>query len=187
MQKHPNIPKHNDIRGIEMSEKILTQEALKNILHYEPDTGIFTWKENKGARAKIGNRAGGIDCGTRSGYRRVKVNGCIYLEHRLIFLYINGMFPINQVDHINHVRDDNRWINLRLATNTENSKNNKQRVDNTSGSVGVIWHKGINKWNAVISIDGIRENLGFFKEKNHAMIARWMAEDKHNYHVNHGK
>lgn len=108
---------------------------------YDPETGIFTWVETK-RRGFIGKNAGCF-C-PRDGYIRIRVNGKLELAHRLawdIFNPDNQLTPQEQIDHINHIRTDNRICNLRKVTNTENSRNASIGVNNTSGALGVWWEK----------------------------------------------
>lgn len=97
---------------------MLTQEELKQKLIYDPETGIFTWIPRP--RSFRRNYVAGGQM--LNGYITIGV-GKPYLAHRLAFLYMTGQFPTNQVDHINRIRNDNRWCNLRDATSSENSFN----------------------------------------------------------------
>lgn len=164
-----------------MTSETLTQEYLKEILDYNLDTGIFTWKVSRNADKK-----GKIAGTTYKGYIRIMIDGKSYRAHRLVFLYINGSSPEYQIDHKNHIRSDNRFSNLRTCNNKENHKNRTLNKNNKSGVVGVHWRDSKQRWVAQISNDEKREHLGYFKEKNHAIIARWLAEDKYEYHENHG-
>jgi len=167
-----------------MQEQILTQSHLKKILNYCPNTGAFTQISRTSQRVQIGDSPGHVS--KKDGYIRICFNGRYYLAHRLAFLYMKGAFPLNSCDHINHIRDDNRWCNLREATNSQNSRNASLRCDNITGITGVSWCKKTRKWNANITINKRHINLGRFEEKNHAIVARWMADDKYNFHQNHG-
>jgi len=88
---------------------MLTQERLKELLSYDPETGAFTWLLSPGPKRK-GEQAGSQH---HSGYRFVKLDGKMYAEHRIAFLYVHGYFPEGDVDHINRIRNDNRPDNLR--------------------------------------------------------------------------
>lgn len=147
--------------------KNITQERLRSLLHYDSETGIFTYLQD-GLHKKKGETAGYVG---RNGYRAVKLDAQIYYAHRLAFLYMTGSFPENHVDHINHVRTDNRWCNLRPVTQAENNRNASKRKDNTSGYTGVSLSKGTMKWTASCSINGKRKQLGTFENKEDAAAA----------------
>lgn len=174
----------------------LTQAYLKSVLHYDPETGIFTWlprcrsmfKEDRFAAAwngKHANKIIGYD--GWQGYLVTRVDGSLYRLHRLAFLYMTGAFPTDQVDHINGVRNDNRWDNLRAATGSENRRNQKLPPNNTSGHVGVHWHKAQGKWHARIMVAKRWLYLGSFSEFSDAVAARKSAALEHGYHPNHGR
>jgi len=107
---------------------MLTQERLKEALSYNPDTGIFT-------RVKTGEPVGYTN---GRGWLRVKIDYKHYKLHRLAFLYMEGRFPPEEVDHINGVRDDNRWCNLRKATRQQNCFNKRSKGNAQTGYTGVI-------------------------------------------------
>jgi len=163
---------------------MITQEQLKEILHYNPETGIFTWRTKAAVRIKIGDVAGFV-CDTR--YIRIKIKGKPYVAHRLAWLYVYGVWPKEQIDHINHDRADNRIINLREVTHQENQKNQSMRKANTSGVCGVSWEKGVRKWRARITVKGIKISLGCFADKDAAIRARKSADAKYGFHENHGQ
>jgi hypothetical protein len=99
----------------------LTQQILQDLLNYDPDSGIWTWR-NPLPRSKMkpGDLAGRI---TSHGRRQIRIASGFYYSARLAFLYMTGDWPVDQVDHINRIRDDDRWINLREATQSQNSFN----------------------------------------------------------------
>lgn len=162
---------------------MITQERLKELLEYNPDTGVFIWKVQASNRAIIGSAAGFIHA---KGYRHIGLDGREYKAHRLAWLYMYGEFPENQIDHINHKRDDNRLVNFRSVKNCVNGKNQSIPSDNTSGIIGVYWHKQGKKWKASIMVDGKHIHLGMFKEKALAALSRKAAEIKYGFHPNHG-
>lgn len=165
--------------------KMLSQKTLKKALKYEPHTGTFTWRTPR-SKVQIGNIAGSLDK-TRKGYRRIKLNGQAYSAHRMAFLYMTGAWPINQVDHLNHDMDDNRWTNLREATQEDNSLNRKIPRNNKTGIVGVRWNAQCNKYQALIRHRNILYHLGLFKHFKDAVTVRKAAERRLNFHPNHGK
>lgn len=138
---------------------MITQEELKEILHYDPETGIFTWLAVMG-RARPGHRAGHVN--NVLGYVLIKIRTRRYLAHRLAWLYIHGYLPPDDTDHINGIRGDNRISNLRPATRSENTINQGIRCNNTSGYKGVYWDKQREKWHARCRADGKTYYLGRF-------------------------
>ena len=167
-----------------MTENILSQKSLKNYLHYNSDTGIFIRKIATSSNAAVGDIAGYLH---REGYIIIRVDGKGYLAHRLAWLYMAGKWPEDQIDHINHIRNDNRWRNLREATQQENCKNRSIRKTNTSGVTGVCWHKARGKWDAYIKVDCRSIFLGSYVDRFEAICARLSANNKHGFHENHGR
>ena len=158
---------------------MLTQTELKRIWHYDPDAGFFTRLVAFANQTKIGDIANAHD---GHGYILIGIAGKRYKAHRLAFLYMTGSFPANDVDHINGIRDDNRWVNLRDATQTINSQNlRKPRENNKSGYLGVFWHKASGKWGAAITINSKGIHLGLFTVKEEA-AARYL-EKKRELHL----
>ncbi len=161
-----------------MSEHIvprqeLTAEYLRSILHYEPETGIFTWKISNSNRVKVGDAAGSQN---GDGYLRIKVLSRQYKSHRLAWLYVYGEWPKLDIDHINRNRSDNRRVNLRDVTQKQNMQNASKRSDNTSGHPGVSWHKQHSKWQARIMHNQKDIHLGYFTDIEEALSARKAAE-----------
>ena len=161
----------------------LTQKELKELLLYNPDTGNFHWKK---ARKRV--KAGAVTGTLRkdSGCIIITLNHKVYQAHRLAWLYLFGHWPKGIIDHINHNQADNRASNLRDVTILESGKNKSFRKDNTSGYVGVTWHKGLNKWAAGIMVEGKQIHLGYFTNIKDAAKVRKTAEHKYGFHKNHG-
>lgn len=157
-----------------MKRKKLTQKRLKEVLHYDPETGVFIWKVQTSRRINIGDVAGTVS--VRDGYRRISVDGYIYLAHRLVFLYMEGYLPEYQIDHKFGIRDDNRRAVLNHATQSCNSQNTKIRSDNTSGFPGVCWDKARNLWKAELESRAGKSQLGRFSTILDAALARLTAE-----------
>jgi hypothetical protein len=145
---------------------MITQAELKEILEYNPDTGVFTWKKTVCNRVVVGNVAGHK---TNWGYISIKIQGKHYQAHRLAYLYMTGKFPENDIDHINHIKDDNIWANLRDATGSQNQANKVKQKNNTSGYKGVNWHR--NKWRAQISYMNKTMDLGYYTTPQEAAEA----------------
>lgn len=144
----------------------LAQDFLKSILEYDPNNGNFKWLKSLGPRSKIGSVAGSLN---NENYLHIKINGKRYKAHRLVFLYMTGEWPKDQVDHINNIRYDNRWCNLREAVNTENTYNYKVKKNNKLGVKGVYFYRG--KYRAQIQIEGQKIYLGEFNSLHEAKNA----------------
>lgn len=128
--------------------KTLTRERIKELLLYNSVTGKFFWKERMGGLAQKSSEAGSLD---KQGYRIIKVDGSLYKSHRLAWLYFYGVWPTMDLDHINSSPDDNRIVNLRETTNTNNQLNKKRNNSfclRTSKHQGVSFDKSKNKWRA---------------------------------------
>ncbi len=151
---------------------MLDQQTLMLQVHYDPDTGEFTWNIGGRKRTAYG-RAGSLD---GKGYWRITVDGVDYRAHRLAWLYMTGRWPTHEIDHKNRNRADNRWQNLREATSGEQRQNQLLRKDATSGFRGVTYLSRKNKWLARIALDGKRKHLGVYDTEESAVGARLSAE-----------
>ena len=164
---------------------MITQELLRELFYYDPDTGMFARiKKRGGYKCDIGDIAGSVNA---QGYIVINLKGQPRLAHRLAFLYMTGSYPKNQVDHLNHDRTDNRWCNLRDVEEVHNHRNISKRCDNTSGVTGVYWKKDKGKWRVAFQINGKQKHLGYFDDFDEAVRVRKEAENKYGYHENHGK
>lgn len=160
----------------------VTQERLKEVLTYDPDTGSFTWNQIRPA-IKVGDRAGFV---RRDGYRQVKIDAKPFLCGRLAFIYMTGEDP-EEIDHINHNRSDDSWVNLRGVTSAANMLNKSKYKNNTSGTTGVYLNKQHGKWRAEFTVKGVKTSLGFFNTKEEAVAARRAADKINAFHINHGQ
>ena len=148
-------------------------ETAKEHFDYDPETGILIWRVKPGQRAKIGDVAGKIN---NRGYRQVGFRGKLYQAHRVIWLIVTGKWPVNDIDHKNGVRDDNRIINLREATRSENNQNMKSRTN--TGVTGVSLHKK-GYYIAQLHINGKHVLHKHFKNLEDAIAAVTEAKRKH--------
>lgn len=156
----------------------LTAERLREVLHYDPETGVFTWAKNR-PRCKMGGVAGCFS--KQTGYILLRVDHRLWLAHRLAFLFMTGEWPKHEVDHINGNRSDNSWGNLRDVVSRVNKENMRTaRCDNTSGLLGVSWFKPAKLWKASIQVDKIQRHLGYRKTKEEA--AQLYLEAKRKLH-----
>lgn len=146
---------------------MITQTELKKLLHYDPDTGLFTWLVNRRS-VKAEDLAGNVN---QKGYIRIKVNQKEYLAHRLAWLYMNGLMPKNGIDHTNNIKTDNRITNLREATHSENMRNRLLTVRNRTGFKGVGFNKRAKKFKATITFNNIQIHLGYFLDAKSASLA----------------
>lgn len=156
-----------------MAGKILTQQELLALLIYCLETGIFTWRVSTSNRVKVGDVAGTPD---GHGYLVIRINSKRYKAHRLAWLYVHGVWPPAEIDHINRVKTDNRIDNLKEVSHIENMRNLSRARNNTSGHVGVTWDKAKKRWNAQIQHEGKHINLGYCIEQEDANAARKAGE-----------
>lgn len=156
----------------------LTYERLTELLHYNPETGIFTWAKNHGSILK-GTVAGSINNTVQGRY--IVIDYASYAESRLAWLYMEGYFPEHVVDHKDRNRLNNKWENLRHVTQKCNSRNCTISKNNVSGVNGVSWAKNCGKWSAQIKVDYKKIHLGTFENFNDAVKARWEAEKKYKF------
>ena len=166
----------------------LTASYLRSILHYDKETGIFTWRTRppghfKTSRAHLirnarfaGAKAGHL-CESH-GYVQIRIDKKLYLAHRLAWLYMTGEWPVNDIDHINMNRSDNRFSNLREATRSQNLSNTRRRSTNSSGLKGVSWSAGMKAWTAQICHAGVTKNLGYYDCPAAASFAYQIEADK---------
>lgn len=183
-----------------------TQEQIKELLHYDPETGKFTWNEraeNWFVATDHNTAAGACKSWNSSwakkeaftavshGYKVGAIKNKLYRAHRLSFFYMKGYMP-EQVDHINGDRGDNRWENLRAVDNMENHRNLRKRSTNTSGVVGVIFRpkggygKKTDRYIANITVNYETKFLGCFDTLEEAAKARKEAEIKYGFLPDHG-
>jgi hypothetical protein len=150
-----------------MTNEILTQAKLREMFEYDLETGEFKSKIRRGRFGKL-KLVGTIN---PSGYRNIHINHKRFYAHRLVWLYLYGNMPENQIDHINGVRHDNRLCNLRLATVQQNAQNRGKQANNTSGYKGVTWSKKSQKWQAQICQNKCRIYIGLFNDPKEAHMA----------------
>jgi hypothetical protein len=159
----------------------LTQQRLKEVLNYDAESGVFTWKIGR-PKAAMGEIAGGF---SDRGYLTICIDGVKHRAHRLAWLYVHGIYP-DQIDHENHVRHDNRMINLKASNSYENSRNKSKPSDNTSGVVGVSLSHRINQKNVKWEVRVCGKFLGYFDNFFDAVCKRKSAERQFDFHPNHG-
>lgn len=152
-------------------------ETASSVLHYDPAGGIFTWKVRRG-RQSAGTRAGCIKSGEGGGYWQVKVLHKLCRGNRLAWLFMTGEWPHDgyEVDHINRIRSDDRWDNLRLALPHQNSSNTIKKIRSTSGVTGVYLHPDNGRFYPYIQVEGRLHKLGGYKTLAAAIEVRLEAQ-----------
>ena len=145
-------------------------DSVLEVLKYDPDTGIFTWRTNEKVYKRVrGKVAGTLDI---SGHRQIRINGIRYFAHRLAWLICEGEDPGSlEIDHINGLRDDNRRENLRVVTRSENQHNRRS-------ARGYSFHKRHKKWIARIKLNGKNRHIGYYSTKEEARAAYLEAKAK---------
>ena len=151
-----------------------TIEYLREILNYDPETGVISWKVDR-VNCKKG---GAVSTRKRNGYLTIRLKRKNLRVHRVAFLLMTGAWPKFFIDHINGDGTDNRFCNLREATVAQNSQNSKFRKTNTSGFKGVSWHKKGRKWRADICANRKLYHLGTFDNIEDAINAYRQASEK---------
>ena len=137
---------------------------------------MLFWKENvRRQRVTPGARAGSLN---GHGYRNIKINCILYIEHRLVFLMHHGFLP-PELDHINGIKSDNHIENLRAINRSGNLRNRKSIWrNNTSGVTGVSWHTKRKVWS--VQLKGAPNiHIGYFKNFADAVKGRIDAEQKY--------
>lgn len=154
---------------------MLTQERLKELLSYSPETGLFTWI---GSRSNARANGTVVTCENAAGYVVVRLDGKLYRCARLAFLYMTGEWPKDEVDHINGCTANDRWANLRDCTSQQNKQNRSVRYDSST------LHKGVKQLPSGNFTASIKHNyqsiyLGSFKTLEEAVNARKDAESRY--------
>lgn len=159
-----------------MAEPDLTFARLREVLHYDPDTGIFTCITARGSRSKIGDQVGSV---SRYGYLMIVIDWQRYYAHRLAWFYVHGEWPVGDVDHIDRNRANNRISNLRHATRRENRLNTPAK--------SLCGYKGVSRgprgmesrYRARIKVDNKEVLIGWFDDAESAARAYDQAAREH--------
>lgn len=182
-----------------MANRMPTHEEALRLFAYDADRGVLIWRERPVADFRAGKysahriaaawnkKNAGTLAGTLqpTGHRYIQVGGKKRIAHGLIWLYVHGEWPSGPIDHEFGVHAGDHVEKLRIASQSENMKNQKLHSVNTSGFNGVNWQK--NRWRSRIKADGKCIHLGFFKDKADAIKARIEANVKYGFHENHGR
>lgn len=148
---------------------MVSQERLKQLMHYDPLTGVMCRIASTGNATKIGVPVKSTDT---KGYLICRIDKKLYRVHRLAFLYVTGAMPSANIDHKNGIKTDNAFSNLRDVSQSKNQMNKRVQKNNTSGHTGVIYIKQADRWRANVKMDGVTRCLGHFKTKEEAVAVR---------------
>lgn len=158
---------------------LFTQDDVVQLLNYDKNTGVFSWKKKRrGVKT-------GVPLGSDNGfgYLRITVLGKSVYAHRLAWFYVHGVWP-ETIDHINGCKSDNRIVNLKNCSISENNQNTHgPQVNNKSQTLGVSWHKKAKKWQAHICVYKERKYLGLFDDVNEAHKAYLKEKEKLNVYL----
>lgn len=162
-----------------MAKRKPTLDRLRELLDYDLDTGIFRWRLRRGP-ATAGAVAGALmRRPSGAAHRVIRIDGRLYYAHRLAWMHTYGVWPTEDIDHINSDGTDNRLGNLRLASRSENSTNKGVQRNNRSGRKGVSWHARAGRWQACIGVNGRTICLGLFNSVEEAHAAYMRAATEH--------
>lgn len=173
----------------------LTSKFAHECWAYNKETGKLFWKNRPRKHFNTargyhyfntcypGKEVGSINSNK---YLTIRFNNKTYQVHRIIWLLETGEFPINEIDHINHNRQDNRWSNLRQVSTIGNSRNMSMKKANTSGVTNVTWRKDNNKWRAYVMLNSRQTHLGYFDTKEEAAEIVRTTLEENGFHKNHG-
>jgi len=145
---------------MEKGEVMINQETVKKLFHYDAESGMLLWRNGNGRNVKPWQEA---KSSNGHGYYSVKVNGTNYRVHRLIWLYVYGHFPAEDIDHKNRIRNDNRLCNLRDVSRTDNAQNISLPKHNKSGHIGVSWFALQKKWTVYVKVNKKTSGLDITK------------------------
>lgn len=154
--------------------KELTQDELKRLLHYNPDTGEFHWRVNRSNGVKAGDLTG---TRTQTGYVVISVLNKTRKAHRLAWLYMTGEFPPDYIDHVNCNKSDNSWSNLRCATNSENQRN-RGRFGGAAGMKNVVFVEKRKKFQVSLKVAGKEKFIGYYEDAELADLVAHAAREK---------
>ena len=176
------------------SNKKLDAKTVRELLDYDPETGVLTWRQRDRKWFKSNcdwqtwnTRFAGKPSSTTTGggYQQCTLFYKMYPAHRIIWFYMTEDWPADEIDHINRNRSDNRWKNLREATSVANRHNMSPPRNNPSGFVGIRKNK-IETYTAQITVNGRELHLGTFQTLEDALLARWGAEKRYGFAPGHG-
>lgn len=152
---------------------MLTADQLRSVLNYDPATGVFTWIADTGKKRLAGKVAGSAS--GPEGRTTIRVHRKLYSASRLAWLFAHGEWPVEHIDHANGDPTDNRLVNLREATRSQNMANKKRAKHNSSGIKGVYFDRQSGKWRASFRKNGRNHHVGLYDDKEEAGRAYFAA------------
>jgi hypothetical protein len=155
---------------------MIDQELVKKLFYYDAESGMLLWRNGNGRNVKPWQQAKALN---GNGYFTVKIQGNNYPVHRIIWLYVYGSFPSQDIDHKNRIRNDNRLCNLRSVSRTDNCQNISIPNHNKSGHIGVSWIKSHNSWTVFVKVNKKNKWLGYYKNLDDAVVARKAGESQY--------
>ncbi|MBS0251219.1 MAG: HNH endonuclease [Proteobacteria bacterium] len=155
----------------------LSLVRLRELLDYDPATGLFSWKRAVGRNVKTDVWIAGSK--QSGGYLRIRIERQLYYAHRIAWFYMTGAWPPGDIDHVNGTRTDNRFANLREASRSENLRNKGMRANNTSGYKGVCFDKRKGQWRSTITVHKKQTHIGYFATPEQAYAAYCAAAEAH--------
>lgn len=157
-----------------MTFRLPSARRIRELLHYNRRTGVFTWRVRTSNRIAVGDVAGLV---SDQGYRLIGVDGVRYRAHRLAWKYVTGRDPVEDIDHRDGNRDNNRWKNLREGDRSFNLENQRRaRSNSRTGFLGVRYQRSIERFIAYIKVRGVGHYLGCFLDPEAAHIVYLMAK-----------
>lgn len=166
-------------RALDGLRLLPTRTDVSERLEYDPASGRFTWKPNPARSVQWNARFAGKPTGSIdrvTGYARIRFDDRLFYAHRLAWLIVTGEWPVDDIDHRNGDRADNRFANLRSASRGENGQNAAVKSNSTSGLKGVSADARSGKWAAEISVHGRKKYLGLHSTANDAYSAYLRAK-----------
>lgn len=154
--------------------------VLRNLVEYQPETGLIVWRERRGDDHWNRRYAGAcaLNSSDGRGYKQGLLLGRKVLAHRAAWALFYGQWPSGEIDHIDGDRSNNRICNLRIATKSQNQCNSKKSARNNSGFKGVHWNTRKNMWQAQIMLNKRQHNLGYFETAKDAHAAYAAASER---------
>lgn len=162
---------------MQAKKSVLTQKLVQHLFKYIPETGEIIWKKPKNYAWKGKNA-----CSLNKKYYTVSIDRKNYMAHRIIWLYVHGYLPENDIDHIDRNSLNNRISNLREVSRSCNMRNVDLRSNSKSGVTGVSFIKKSFKWFANITVNGKTHSLGSYNDFYDAVCARLAAEQCLNWY-----